>query len=45
MARDRALEKIEDDGEGGRDVYNEELAVLEGEGRVTWFSAPWLFAE
>ncbi|KAJ3499401.1 hypothetical protein NMY22_g19513 [Coprinellus aureogranulatus] len=45
MARDRALERIPDDGEPHSEVYNEELRKLEEDKRNTWFTAPWLFAE
>ncbi|KAJ3519929.1 hypothetical protein NMY22_g12977 [Coprinellus aureogranulatus] len=45
MARDRALERIPDDGEPHAEVYNEELRKLEEDKRNTWFTAPWLFAE
>lgn len=45
MARDRALERIPEDGEPHVDVYNEELRKLEDDKRNTWFTAPWLFAE
>ncbi|KIM37931.1 hypothetical protein M413DRAFT_448192 [Hebeloma cylindrosporum] len=45
MARDRALERIPEDGEANVELYNAELAGLEDSKRNTWFTAPWLFAE
>ncbi|KAL6308789.1 DUF89 domain-containing protein [Sparassis latifolia] len=45
MARDRALEPIPDDGEALVDTYNTELARLAEEGKGTWFTVPWLYAE
>lgn len=45
MARDRPLVAIPDDG--GLDVagYNADLERLAEEGKGSWFSAPWLYAE
>lgn len=36
---------IDDDGEPSVQLFNQELAVLEKQGKNTWFTAPWLFAE
>lgn len=36
---------IPDDGEPSIELFNRELAALEAEGKGTWFTAPWLFAE
>lgn len=36
--------EIPRDGEPA-EVYNSELQRLEKEGKNTWFTAPWLFAE
>ncbi|KXN86683.1 hypothetical protein AN958_09767 [Leucoagaricus sp. SymC.cos] len=45
MARDRVMNHIPKDGEPGHDLYNRELDALAQEGKNTWFTAPWLFAE
>ncbi|TFK47253.1 DUF89 domain-containing protein [Heliocybe sulcata] len=45
MGRDHALEKIPEDGESHADIYNTALDGLEKNGKNTWFTAPWLFAE
>ncbi|PCH42909.1 DUF89 domain-containing protein [Wolfiporia cocos MD-104 SS10] len=45
MARDRPLEPIPDDGEALTDVYNTELSRLTEQGKGSWFTAPWLYAE
>ncbi|CCM00959.1 uncharacterized protein FIBRA_03007 [Fibroporia radiculosa] len=45
MARDRPLEDIPADGEGLVEIYNTELARLAEQGKGSWFTAPWLFAE
>ncbi|ETW85861.1 hypothetical protein HETIRDRAFT_309837 [Heterobasidion irregulare TC 32-1] len=45
MGRDRPLEPVPEDGEPMVDIYNAELARLEKDGKNTWFTAPWLFAE
>ncbi|OCB87966.1 DUF89 domain-containing protein [Sanghuangporus baumii] len=45
MARDRALQPIGDDGEADVGTYNLELAKLGEQGKNTWFTAPWLYAE
>ena len=43
---DRAIcRPVSDDGEPYVDEYNVELAELAKDGRNTWFTAPWLFAE
>lgn len=39
------IRPIPDDGEPYVDEYNVELAILAKDGRNTWFTAPWLFAE
>jgi hypothetical protein len=36
---------IDDDGGPSVQLFNEELAVLEAQGKNTWFTAPWLYAE
>ena len=36
---------VPEDGEPMVDIYNAELARLEKDGKNTWFTAPWLFAE
>lgn len=36
---------IPEDGEPHVKAYNSELARLNAEGKGTWFTAPWLFAE
>ncbi|KZT38776.1 DUF89 domain-containing protein [Sistotremastrum suecicum HHB10207 ss-3] len=45
MARDRPMEKIENDGGLNVDIFNAELDELVKEGKGSWFKAPWLFAE
>ncbi|KIY74156.1 DUF89 domain-containing protein [Cylindrobasidium torrendii FP15055 ss-10] len=45
MARDKPLEPIPEDKETNVDVYNTELKRLTAEGKGTWFTAPWLYAE
>ncbi|KZT69424.1 DUF89 domain-containing protein [Daedalea quercina L-15889] len=45
MGRDRPLETITHDGESMVDIYNTELARLTEQGKGTWFTAPWLYAE
>ncbi|OCH91307.1 DUF89 domain-containing protein [Obba rivulosa] len=45
MGRDRVLEPIVEDGEAMVEEYNNELARLAQQGKNTWFTAPWLFAE
>ncbi|TFK37640.1 hypothetical protein BDQ12DRAFT_685038 [Crucibulum laeve] len=45
MGRDHPLEPIPADGELHVNVYNSELDILAKDGRNTWFTAPWLFAE
>ncbi|KZT24930.1 DUF89 domain-containing protein [Neolentinus lepideus HHB14362 ss-1] len=45
MGRDHPLEKIPEDGEPHVDVYNAGLDDLEKQGKNTWFTTPWLFAE
>ncbi|KAI5120017.1 hypothetical protein M0805_008478 [Coniferiporia weirii] len=45
MARDRALQPIEQDGEADVDTYNSELEALAEKEMNTWFSCPWLYAE
>ena len=37
--------RVPDDGEAMVDVYNRELDSLTADGKGTWFTAPWLFAE
>ena len=36
---------IVDDGEPSIQLFNQELVVLEAQGKNTWFNAPWLYAE
>lgn len=36
---------LPDDGEWHVETYNSELARLAEQGKNTWFTAPWLFAE
>ena len=36
---------IPDDGESVMDLYNIELQLLRENGKGTWFTAPWLYAE
>ena len=36
---------IIDDGEPSVGLFNQELAALEAQGKNTWFTAPWLYAE
>ncbi|EPS95492.1 hypothetical protein FOMPIDRAFT_1132343 [Fomitopsis schrenkii] len=45
MGRDRPLERIPDDGEALVQIFNTELARLTEQGKGTWFTAPWLYAE
>lgn len=45
MGRDYPMPEIEDDGEPLVREYNLELKRLAGEGKGTWFTCPWLFAE
>ncbi|KAH9915315.1 DUF89 domain-containing protein [Fomitopsis serialis] len=45
MGRDRPLEPIANDGESMAGTYNTELARLTEQGKGTWFTAPWLYAE
>ncbi|EIM84187.1 DUF89 domain-containing protein [Stereum hirsutum FP-91666 SS1] len=45
MGRDRPLEAVPDDGEPLVKVYNDELEKLSSQGKGTWFTAPWLYAE
>ncbi|KAH9948501.1 DUF89 domain-containing protein [Amylocystis lapponica] len=45
MGRDRPLEPIPDDGEALVETYNTELARLAEQGKGSWFTAPWLYAE
>ncbi|EPQ55777.1 DUF89-domain-containing protein [Gloeophyllum trabeum ATCC 11539] len=45
MARDHQLERIPDDGEPHVEAYNSGLDDLAKQGKDTWFTAPWLFAE
>ncbi|KAI0729122.1 hypothetical protein C8Q72DRAFT_830244 [Fomitopsis betulina] len=45
MGRDRPLERIAEDGEAMVTIYNTELARLTEQGKGTWFTAPWLYAE
>ncbi|VDB92404.1 unnamed protein product [Peniophora sp. CBMAI 1063] len=45
MGRDRELPAIPEDGEAMVETYNEELERLKAEGKGTWFTAPWLYAE
>ncbi|KIL65759.1 hypothetical protein M378DRAFT_161764 [Amanita muscaria Koide BX008] len=45
MGRDHPLLPIPDDGEPYVDLYNEHLRKLQENGKGTWFTAPWLYAE
>ncbi|KAF9648118.1 DUF89 domain-containing protein [Thelephora ganbajun] len=45
MGRDKPLLPITDDGEPSVGLFNQELAALEVQGKNTWFTAPWLYAE
>jgi len=45
MGRDHTMEPIPEDGETHVDSYNSELERLAENGRNSWFTAPWLFAE
>ncbi|KAL1741870.1 hypothetical protein HDZ31DRAFT_66503 [Schizophyllum fasciatum] len=45
MARDKELETLSDDGEPHISLYNSRLEELKKEGKHTWYTAPWLFAE
>ncbi|KAG8924972.1 hypothetical protein FRC01_010837, partial [Tulasnella sp. 417] len=45
MARDKALTPIPDDGGPHVELYNTELEKLSANGKGTWFTAPWLYAE
>ncbi|EKM77045.1 hypothetical protein AGABI1DRAFT_108419 [Agaricus bisporus var. burnettii JB137-S8] len=45
MTRDKPLNPIPNDGELLSDIYNAELKALSENGKDTWFTAPWLYAE
>ncbi|KAL1683960.1 hypothetical protein EV122DRAFT_286189 [Schizophyllum commune] len=45
MARDKELEPLTEDGEPHVGLYNTQLEALRKEGKHTWYTAPWLFAE
>ncbi|TRM60293.1 hypothetical protein BD626DRAFT_407754, partial [Schizophyllum amplum] len=45
MARDKELQTLYDDGEPHVELYNSQLEELKKEGKNTWYTAPWLFAE
>ncbi|KAF8343221.1 DUF89 domain-containing protein [Amanita rubescens] len=46
MGRDHILDRpISEDGDPLRDLYNVELERLKEDGKGTWFTAPWLYAE
>ncbi|KAJ8695347.1 Hairy/enhancer-of-split with YRPW motif protein 2, variant 2 [Pleurotus ostreatus] len=45
MGRDHPLEPLVDDTDPMIKTYNEELELLAAQGKNTWFTAPWLYAE
>ncbi|KAF8525585.1 DUF89 domain-containing protein [Hysterangium stoloniferum] len=45
MGHNQALQGIPDDGEPNVEVFNAGLRQLAVNGKNTWFSAPWLYAE
>jgi hypothetical protein len=45
ISTDICLRPIRMDGEAMVDMYNAELERLSSEGKGTWFTAPWLYAE
>ncbi|KAF7430965.1 hypothetical protein PC9H_006680 [Pleurotus ostreatus] len=45
MGRDHPLEPLVDDTDPMIKTYNEELELLAAQGKNTWFTAPWLYAD
>ena len=45
LRSNRVIRQIPEDGEAMVEIYNVELERLAKEGKGTWFTAPWLYAE